>query len=613
MSDQLINPPSYDFSGQPERRLWESILLSMVHDLCAPHKNFSARQNAERWIGSYPSADFRQVVSLAGLDPQATWDRLSAMAALPFEDRTWVRDNATQVKNERRKTLHLLLRTVQKSLGSGNIDSAIQAAQSLLTTAPYDPRVLALNAQCMAVVGDHLAAIQIYDRLLTQQDSGVIWAAKARSLMALGHYRRASRAFARATTLAQSTRFIAEQATCTLAAGKLNDALDLLEVGRPPSKTDRPYQLIRAKILTQMGCMRDAFGHASQAAKWDQTGQAISLARQNSPDKAAFSALCDQTALHTVSPKVLAEISWDHPDCIAKKSVDTLIQVIGDPSHEDVDKAQAHLVMFRKYDHIDDRLQALGHLRKYHSLSPKYTCLQQSQDSALFTTLIQLKIPRLQLSKTRVLPIFVTGLPGSGCHDAKTVLVQAAACGGARPLLLVPAVMTRFLRQLRESKRTEITRADLFELQAELREGLEQAANGCDVIVDTTALNFKWSGLITAALPEARIVHLKRNHMATGWALHNGSIGGAEFGCRHDLLHIRNFQHRSAALMAHWERDFTPSVMSVSGDALLLPSGAAAQAMVEACQLKWSNQCDLVSRSPDQSWHRYAAYLNPLK
>jgi hypothetical protein len=33
--------------------------------------------------------------------------------------------------------------------------------------------------------------------------------------------------------------------------------------------------------------------------------------------------------------------------------------------------------------------------------------------------------------------------------------------------------MTRFLRQLRESKRTEITRADLLELQAELREGLE--------------------------------------------------------------------------------------------------------------------------------------------
>jgi len=508
--------------------------------------------------------------------------------------------------------LRLRLRTVQNLLESGKVDGVIQAAQSLLTAAPYDPRVLALNAQCMAIVGNQLAAIQIYDRLLAQQDSDVIWAAKARSLMALGRYRLASRAFARATALAQSTRYIAEQATCTLAAGKLNNTLDLLEAGGPPSKTDRPYQLIRPKTLAQIGCMRDAFGHASQAAKWDETGPAVSLARQNLPDKAAFSALCDQTALHTISPKVFAEISWDQPDCITQKNVDTLIQVLGDPSREDVDKAQAHLAMFRKYGHEDDRLQALGHLRKYHLLSPKYTGLQRSQDSALFTTLMQLKIPRLQLSKTQVLPIFVTGLPGSACHDAKTVLVQAAGCGGARPLLLVPAVMTRFLRQLRKSKRTEITRTDLLELQAELREGLEQAANGCDVIVDTTPSNFKWSGLIAAALPEARIVHLKRNHMATGWALHNGSIGGAKFGCHHDFLHIRNLQHRCAALMAHWERDFTPSVMSVSGDALLHPSGDTAQAMVEVCQLKWSNQCDLVSCSPDQSWHRYATYLNPL-
>ena len=104
MTDQPMHPLCCDSSGQPERRLWASILLSMVHDLCAPHINFRARQDAERWIGPFPSADFRQVVSLAGLDPQATWDRLSAMAALPFEDRTWVRDNATQVKKERRKT-----------------------------------------------------------------------------------------------------------------------------------------------------------------------------------------------------------------------------------------------------------------------------------------------------------------------------------------------------------------------------------------------------------------------------------------------------------------------------------------------------------------------------
>jgi tetratricopeptide (TPR) repeat protein len=509
--------------------------------------------------------------------------------------------------------LRIQLRGIKNMLDQGGLDSATRAASSMMKQAPYDIRVLALNAQCMAASHDHIAAIQIYDRLLTQQDSDVIWAAKARSLMALGRYRRASSAFARATALARTTRFIAEQAACSLAAGKLNDAFEVLESVDAPSKADTSYQLIRAKVLTEMGELQSAFGFAIRAAENDQTGQAIALARQNMPEMAPFSALCYRTALRTTSPQVLAEISWDQPDCITQSNVDQLVQTIDDPSRDNADKAHAHLALFRKFDQMGDRFQALGHLRKYHALSAKQTKLHRSQDSAMFAMLTQLKAPRLQPSKSRVLPIFVTGLPGSGRQHATAVLVQAARCDAARPLSLVPAVMARFSSQLSENGRTKITRTDLLYLQAELREGLEQAANGCDVIVDSTALNFRWSGLIAAALPEARIVHLKRAQMATGWALHKGGISGQEFGCHHDLSHIQAFQHRCAALMAHWEENFAPNVMGISGDALARSSGVTVQAMIEACQLKWSDRCRSVPYCPDRSWHGYAAYLNPLR
>lgn len=103
-SEQRVGRLSIDVTSKAERRLWATVLLSIVHDLCAPHRNFRDRQTAERWVGTYPSSDFREVVSLAGLDPQATWDRMNAMAVLPFEDRIWVRDNATQVKRGRDKT-----------------------------------------------------------------------------------------------------------------------------------------------------------------------------------------------------------------------------------------------------------------------------------------------------------------------------------------------------------------------------------------------------------------------------------------------------------------------------------------------------------------------------
>ena len=77
-----------DPSGQAELALWQNVLLSVVVDLCAQggrHK--AARITAERWIGDYPSRDFRQVCTLAGFEPEAVWPMLRRLAKLPAEER----------------------------------------------------------------------------------------------------------------------------------------------------------------------------------------------------------------------------------------------------------------------------------------------------------------------------------------------------------------------------------------------------------------------------------------------------------------------------------------------------------------------------------------------
>lgn len=103
MSQQRISQFAFDPAARAERSLWASVLHAMVHDLCAPHRNFRARQDAERWVGAFPSADFCHVVSLAGFDARAAWDNLSKIAALPHADRPWVRDVSKQAGDGRRK------------------------------------------------------------------------------------------------------------------------------------------------------------------------------------------------------------------------------------------------------------------------------------------------------------------------------------------------------------------------------------------------------------------------------------------------------------------------------------------------------------------------------
>lgn len=83
---------------QPELRLWQAILTEQVHDLfsltCQHHPTrgpivFKSRacEDAETWVGAFPSQNFNEVCMLAGLDPVAVHERLRRILSLPDHER----------------------------------------------------------------------------------------------------------------------------------------------------------------------------------------------------------------------------------------------------------------------------------------------------------------------------------------------------------------------------------------------------------------------------------------------------------------------------------------------------------------------------------------------
>lgn len=88
-------------TNRPEVVLWQAVLLNQVRDLFLVRvwKNASKGQvihkpkdclDAERWVGSYPSQNFKLVCDLAGFDAAAVHERMSRILALPVEIRAKV-------------------------------------------------------------------------------------------------------------------------------------------------------------------------------------------------------------------------------------------------------------------------------------------------------------------------------------------------------------------------------------------------------------------------------------------------------------------------------------------------------------------------------------------
>ncbi len=76
---------SHQRFAHAERSLWVSVLLAMVHDLHVG--NYKDRTDAERWVGTFPTADFTLVVTLAGLEPDSVWERLRHVCAMTTKER----------------------------------------------------------------------------------------------------------------------------------------------------------------------------------------------------------------------------------------------------------------------------------------------------------------------------------------------------------------------------------------------------------------------------------------------------------------------------------------------------------------------------------------------
>lgn len=493
-------------------------------------------------------------------------------------------------------------------LTEGHVARATAIAHALILNAPFDADVLHLRGDCLIAGKQPAEAIAIFDKALSTTDSDAIWASKGDALLALHRPRRAAASFERAAALAPDAGHRRNMAACLLQAGGPRKALEVLAARAGPDAT------LRARALAQLGRRQEAINTAIAAPDDDagtlrllldlsRTGPEKATARQ----RAIALASAPEASVHTI-----AEAAGVAADRFGDAAIARLTTCSDDPATPGDVRAHAHLGLFRIFDRRGDTTAAAAHLAAHHACASDDAPQNRNRDSAVFARLMGLRFMPLPPTKTTILPIFVSGLPGSGVSEATRVLEQSVQTGPARELTLVDAVMTRFVRVLHAENRRDVTREDLLALQSELREGLVQAADGADVVIDTARLNFRWSGLLAAALPEARIVHMTRDHVQTGWAMYRGDFQHPDLTCRHDLTYLASCLLRSAALMRHWE-DMRPNVFGVSGDALCRPGGRTARAMLQGCGLNWMAHCTVPDYAPNRDWHRYAATVAPLR
>ncbi|HEY1725882.1 MAG TPA: tetratricopeptide repeat protein [Steroidobacteraceae bacterium] len=285
------------------------------------------------------------------------------------------------------------------------------------------------------------------------------------------------------------------------------------------------------------------------------------------------------------------------------------------------------------HDDLQDYEQAFAHYRRANELSklfrPSYDRLSvaQSIDRIIAGHDRNQSVPARRNISTVPRPVFIVGMMRSGTTLAEQMLASNPAVFGAGELMYWSDAAARAAQLPAGAPDSAVAR-----LGADYRQLLQRLAPDAACVIDKMPGNFLHLGLIHAALPDARFIHMQRDPIDTCL-----SIYFQHFEAFHpyaiDLDDLVHYTREYQRLMRHW-RALLPqqTLLEVRYEELVEQPERWTRAMLEFIGLPWDPACldfqrttrsvltaskwqvrQKLNRSSIGRWHHYQRFIGPLQ
>ena len=501
----------------------------------------------------------------------------------------------------------------------GDVDKAIALYREQLQRMPDSARAHYNLAACLSQASYHDEALTEYERALAlDPDNGDVHNNIGNLLAFKGLYDRAALHLKRATAL------------------RPNDPYALFNLGQA--------YLQAQDYASAEDCYRTLM------ARWPDevigyVGLATALQTQGRFGD-AVSAIDILERATGVTPKTLWLRAQNGPDGLNGIDPDTVETLAKARNTNDDDAAKVQFVLARlRHTHKDYdgafKAYATGNALRDKAFAPTYDATNENRLAGVWAQVFtpaffdHYKGAGLH-GEDR--PIFVVGMPRSGTTLIEQILSAHPAVAGAGELSTVNGLATDVAPHLTGGKPypeavTHLTYDQVNTLAAAyIEEALRIGGDAtAQRIVDKMPTNFWHLGLIALMLPNARVVHCRRDPMATGYSIFQQNFQGAhEYA--YDLEKIGRRINAYRAVMAHWETALPLPILTVDYEALVTDTETQARRLVDFAGLAWDptvmdfNQTDQNVHTASQwqvrqpiytsavdAWKRYERHLEPLR
>jgi tetratricopeptide (TPR) repeat protein len=315
--------------------------------------------------------------------------------------------------------------------------------------------------------------------------------------------------------------------------------------------------------------------------------------------RAAFAAALATDPASTVAYHNLAETQKIEPDDPCLAAMIHLATNAGALTGEE--RAELDFALAKAHADIGAHERAAVHLLRGNATVRARVPYQEKTTLGLFerirrtftTELIRRHEGRGDPSTT---PILIVGMPRSGTTLVEQILASHPKVHGAGELMDLPSIIygardangvsahfPEFVGMLEPGA--------LARFGAAYAESLRARASGAARVTDKLPANFLHVGLVHLALPQARIIHVRRHPLDTCLSCF-AKLFANELHFTYDLAELGRYYRAYADLMAHW-RDVLPdgAMLEVDYEDVVADAQTQVRRLLAYCGLTWDDAC----------------------
>ena len=193
-------------------------------------------------------------------------------------------------------------------------------------------------------------------------------------------------------------------------------------------------------------------------------------------------------------------------------------------------------------------------------------------------------------------PVFIVGMPRSGTSLVENILASHSQVFGADELTDIEAISNAIQKYSASGNPyptalRDVPDAVIKEFAQRYLERLRDLAPTAQRIVNKMPTNFEHLGLIALMLPNARIIHCKRDRIDTCLSCYFQNFSHRQLDFSYDLFHLRFFWDCYKRLMEHWVNVLPIQIFEITYEQLVVNQETQTRELLEFCGLNWEPEC----------------------